>query len=146
MTETTTVSYRHEVNPALATNLLNEIQLAVAEQQRQLRRVIRQIKALYAEGPVVDGWLESSSNSPKAVVPGGLRSADATATIPQPEAESTEPESLDGVDPSVLFRHGEVEDLMAYVQAMEPGVLSGDALNPNSKPNSGEALGNVSDG
>lgn len=101
MTETTSVSYRHEVNPALATNLLNELQTAIAEQQKQLRKVVKQIQALYAEGPVVKGWLESSADEPNAP-----QAASAASSDPS-------------VDPSILFRHGEVEDLLAYVQAID---------------------------
>ncbi len=117
MTETTTVSYRHEVNPALATNLLNDLQVAIAQQQRQLRRVVQQVKELYAEGPVVDGWLESSSdrtNSPQSASP---QSSTSSATA---------------VDPSVLFRHGDVEELMAYVQAMDTPDLSSGAPTPEN--------------
>jgi len=126
MTETTTVSYRHEVNPALATNLLNELQIAVGQQQQQLRRIIRQIKGLYAEGPVVNGWLESSADAAEKP----LRSAESKSSGRSDyQASRTDGEPI---DPSVLFRHGDVEDLMAYVQAMEPESVEGSAISPDS--------------
>ncbi|MEL6139684.1 MAG: hypothetical protein AAFR42_20040 [Cyanobacteria bacterium J06628_6] len=98
MTETATVSYRHEVNPAIAFNLLNDLQSAITRLQHQLRQVVGKIKALYAEGPVVNGWLESSTDT-----------ADTASSDPSAPT-----------DPSALFRHGDVEDLIAYVQAIEP--------------------------
>jgi len=126
MTETTTVSYRHEVNPALATNLLNDLQVAVAQQQQQLRRIIQQIKALYAEGPVVNGWLESSQNHSFGVQP---ESQVATSEKRHSAAAASGDSVAPPVDTSVLFRHGDVEDLMAYVKAMEPG-----AMPPTTSP------------
>lgn len=46
-------------NSALATNLLKELETKVGEWLTGLEAVVQQIQALYAEGPIVDGWLES---------------------------------------------------------------------------------------
>lgn len=62
-------SHRNGANPALATNILQEIQTIVAGWQAELKTVLRQIQDLYLEGPIVDGWLESHSRTP-----GGLAS------------------------------------------------------------------------
>ncbi|MCW6035312.1 hypothetical protein K4A83_03355 [Spirulina subsalsa FACHB-351] len=52
-------NHRHSVNPALATNLLKEIEEIVVGWQRELKQILVQIQDLYLEGPIVDGWLES---------------------------------------------------------------------------------------
>ncbi|MGK7926165.1 MAG: hypothetical protein AB4290_13140 [Spirulina sp.] len=57
-------THRHGVNPALATNLLKEIEEITMSWQRELKRVLIAIQDLYLEGPIVDGWLESQSPLP----------------------------------------------------------------------------------
>ncbi|NWF57974.1 MAG: hypothetical protein HXY43_01290 [Fischerella sp.] len=52
-------SHRNGPNPALAMNLLEEIQEIVAGWQAELQKIVRQIQDLYLEGPIVNGWLES---------------------------------------------------------------------------------------
>ncbi|MEA5469130.1 hypothetical protein [Spirulina sp. 06S082] len=56
--------HRHGVNPALATNLLKEIEEITMNWQRELKKVLIAIQDLYLEGPIVDGWLESQSPLP----------------------------------------------------------------------------------
>jgi hypothetical protein len=51
--------HRHAANPALAMNLLQEIEEIVARWQTELQTIVRQIQDIYLEGPIVDGWLES---------------------------------------------------------------------------------------
>ncbi len=55
-------SHRNSANPALATNLLQEIQAIAATWQVELSELSLQIQELYAEGPIVDGWLESAAD------------------------------------------------------------------------------------
>lgn len=50
---------RFATNPAFSLVLLKEIQAVVVGWERDLRQVNRQIKGVYKEGPIVDGWLES---------------------------------------------------------------------------------------
>ncbi len=58
-------NHRNAANPALAMNILQEIQGIVANWQAELQKIIRQIQDLYLEGPIVNGWLESqTSNKP----------------------------------------------------------------------------------
>jgi hypothetical protein len=52
-------NHRHAANPALAMNLLQEIQEIVAGWQKELQTIVRQIQDIYMDGPIVDGWLES---------------------------------------------------------------------------------------
>lgn len=52
-------NHRHAPNPALALNLLQEIQSVVTRWQTELHQIVRQVQDLYLEGPIVDGWLES---------------------------------------------------------------------------------------
>ena len=52
-------NHRHGANPALAMNLLHEIQTDVATWQGELKVIVRQIQEIYLEGPIVNGWLES---------------------------------------------------------------------------------------
>ncbi len=79
-------SHRHAANPALAANLLQDMQNTVAGWQRELSQILRQIQDLYLEGPIVDGWLESH----------------ASPVAPQ----------------SPILRHGEVDHLIDYVEAI----------------------------
>jgi hypothetical protein len=96
--ESADVTYRYEVNPAMALSLLSDIQTQVIDLQKMLRSLVGQIQAVYAEGPVVEGWLESAK------------------VAPNPEATlREETPSLD----RALLRHADVDDLMAYVQALE---------------------------
>ena len=59
-------NHRHGANPALAMNLLQEIEEIVGGWQQELQQVLRQIQDLYLEGPIVDGWLESHTREPEA--------------------------------------------------------------------------------
>ncbi len=52
-------NHRHAANPALAMNLLEEIQEIVGGWQKELQTIVRQIQDIYMDGPIVDGWLES---------------------------------------------------------------------------------------
>lgn len=56
--------HRHGANPALATNLLKEIEEITMNWQQELKKVLIAIQDLYLEGPIVDGWLESQSPLP----------------------------------------------------------------------------------
>ncbi|MBW4661782.1 MAG: hypothetical protein KME15_24190 [Drouetiella hepatica Uher 2000/2452] len=82
-------SHRHAANPSLAANLLKEIEAKVTGWQQDLEQIIQQIRSLYEEGPIVEGWLESYS-------PG-------TPQIVQPDRGAT-------------LRHAEVDQLMDYIE------------------------------
>lgn len=99
------VTYRYEVNPALALSLLADIQTKVVELQTRLRKVVGQIQTIYAEGPVVDGWLESSKK------PGLATSSDSVKGADGAQSQLTADRAL--------FRHADVDALMAYVQSLE---------------------------
>jgi hypothetical protein len=71
-------SHRNGANPALAMNLLQEIQENVASWQRELQKIVRQIQDIYLEGPIVNGWLESHE---RELEPGG------TATLRHAEVD-----------------------------------------------------------
>ncbi|MCU0570517.1 MAG: hypothetical protein MUF49_28580 [Oculatellaceae cyanobacterium Prado106] len=86
--------HRHAVNPNLAVNLLKEIEAKVVSWQLELEQIILQIQAVYLEGPIVDGWLESQS-----------------ADSQPPSAEATKP----SVSVATL-RHAEIDHLMNYVE------------------------------
>jgi hypothetical protein len=45
---------------ALAINLLRDLQTSVSGWAISLEETVQQIQMLYGEGPIVDGWLESS--------------------------------------------------------------------------------------
>ncbi|HEY9637426.1 MAG TPA: hypothetical protein V6D14_28760 [Coleofasciculaceae cyanobacterium] len=66
--------HRHAANPALAMNLLQEIEEIVARWQQELQTIGRQIQDIYIEGPIVDGWLESHSREAKEDI-GSVRPA-----------------------------------------------------------------------
>lgn len=84
------VSQRHEVNPAIALNLLKDIQAAVCVWQEQLRQIVAALHTLHAQGPMVDGWIESS-------------------------APVTRVDSAD----STILRHGDAATLLQYVEALD---------------------------
>jgi hypothetical protein len=71
-------NHRHGANPALAMNLLQEIQETVAGWQIELQNILNQIQDIYLEGPIVNGWLESNPSEPE---PGG------TATLRHAEVD-----------------------------------------------------------
>lgn len=69
-------SHRNAPNPALASNILEEIQEIVAGWQTQLQEVVRQIQDLYLQGPIVNGWLESHEKEPQPEDTATLRHAE----------------------------------------------------------------------
>jgi hypothetical protein len=52
-------NHRHGANPALAMNILQDIQETIAGWQRELQEILQQIQKIYLEGPIINGWLES---------------------------------------------------------------------------------------
>lgn len=69
-------SHRHGANPALAMNLLQEIEIHVAGWQQELQTILQQIQDLYIEGPIVNGWLESNPKEPEQPGTATLRHAE----------------------------------------------------------------------
>lgn len=55
-------SHRNSANPALASSLLKDLLSITEGWQTDLAQVLRDIQDLYAEGPIVDGWLESHAH------------------------------------------------------------------------------------
>lgn len=51
------------VNAALAVSLLQAMQTTVGNWQTVLQTLTPQIQAIYEEGPMIDGWLETEENS-----------------------------------------------------------------------------------
>ncbi|MBI4785009.1 MAG: hypothetical protein HY785_27455 [Oscillatoriophycideae cyanobacterium NC_groundwater_1537_Pr4_S-0.65um_50_18] len=83
-------SHRHAANPNLAVSLLKEIEAKISVWQQELEQVIQQMRSLYEEGPIVDGWLESHAL-------GGT------------------PQAMPSVQLATL-RHAEVDRLMDYIE------------------------------
>lgn len=77
---TTFTSHRNGANPALAMNLLRDIETIVTGWQVELHQILRQIQDLYLEGPIVDGWLESQSAEDEITIP-PLRHAEVSHLI-----------------------------------------------------------------
>jgi hypothetical protein len=69
-------NHRHGANPALAMNLLQEIQAHVATWQQELHAILQQIQDIYLEGPIVNGWLESNPKEPENAGTATLRHAE----------------------------------------------------------------------
>jgi len=82
-------SQRHEVNPAIALNLINDIQTVVVRYRDQLREIAKALHVMQAQGPMVDGWLESSAD---------VGASAAAATI---------------------LRHGDADVLMQYIESLD---------------------------
>jgi hypothetical protein len=106
------ISQRHEVNPALALNLLQDIQETVGIWQAQQRQIVQALQGLYAQGPMVDGWLQSSLS---AFEP---QPADASATI---------------------LRHGDADALMQYVESLENSTQASSTQAPSTQAPSTQA-------
>jgi hypothetical protein len=103
-------NHRHAVNPNLAVGLLKEIETVVVGWQLELEQTILEIQALYLEGPIVDGWLESHPyGSPQVMQSIG------TATL----------------------RHAEIERLMEYVEEI---CRTPQTLDLNEVPRTGYRL------
>lgn len=79
--------HRHAPNPNVAVGILHEVESIVIGWQMELEQIILQIQALYQEGPIVDGWLESHQDGQPA----------------------------QSIGTSAL-RHAEIEHLMEYVE------------------------------
>jgi hypothetical protein len=71
-------SHRNVANPALAMNLLQDIQADVAKWQGELQKILRRIQDIYLEGPIVNGWLESHERKAEQ---------DGTATLRHAEVD-----------------------------------------------------------
>ena len=69
-------SHRNAPNPALASNVLQEIQEIAQGWQTELHKILRQIQDLYLQGPIVNGWLESHTIEPQPEGTATLRHAE----------------------------------------------------------------------
>ncbi|GAB1541442.1 hypothetical protein NUACC21_41130 [Scytonema sp. NUACC21] len=69
-------SHRNAANPALAMNILQDIEEIVASWQRELQKIVKQIQDIYLAGPIVNGWLESHDREPDAGGTATLRHAE----------------------------------------------------------------------
>ncbi|BAY87322.1 hypothetical protein NIES267_68440 [Calothrix parasitica NIES-267] len=90
-------SHRNAPNPALATNVLQEIQEIATGWQTELHKILRQIQDLYLQGPIVDGWLESHSVKTQPEATATLRHAEVERLMDYVEeicaAQETQPQS-----------------------------------------------------
>ena len=69
-------NHRHGANPALAMNMLQEIQEKVASWQIELQKIVQHIQDIYLEGPIINGWLESNAQEPEIGGTATLRHAE----------------------------------------------------------------------
>lgn len=113
-------SLRYEVNPAIALNVLTDIYQQVQQHQRRLRQLVHKIQKIYAEGPVVSGWLASEAD------------LDAAVKYSHHSSCSRSSETMD----VALFRHGDTDDLMNYLSALESTMLENGASSHTATPGS----------
>lgn len=76
--------YLPGVDPDLVLNVLKEIQATLLQWRMELEQIMLNIQALYEEGPIIDGWLESLP--PHASEPVSLRHAEISDLIDYVEA------------------------------------------------------------
>ncbi|WP_448572833.1 hypothetical protein [Trichothermofontia sp.] len=76
--------YLPGVDPDLVLNVLKEIQATMLQWRIELEQIMLNIQALYEEGPIIDGWLESLP--PHASEPVSLRHAEISDLIDYVEA------------------------------------------------------------
>ncbi|MBP0041943.1 MAG: hypothetical protein J7545_08225 [Roseofilum sp. SBFL] len=55
--------YQNQYSPNLAIDVLHDIEAIACQWQDQLDQIHDQITALYHQGPIIEGWLESTPNS-----------------------------------------------------------------------------------
>ncbi|AFZ14728.1 hypothetical protein Cri9333_3919 [Crinalium epipsammum PCC 9333] len=55
--------HRIRANPAMAITVLKEIEQKVVGWQQQLQQTLKKIQDVYSEGPIIDGWIESTSQN-----------------------------------------------------------------------------------
>ncbi len=135
------ISFRHEVNPAIALNALTNIYKKVQYYQSQLRQLTHKIHQVYAEGPVVSGWLASEASLHAAVkysnlADNGHGEHDAAANdLAGHHSNNSHREKQSqnlGTADVALFRHGDTNDLMNYLSALESAVLeNGKSIDKN---------------
>lgn len=102
-------NHRHSFNSELPLSLAREITLTIERWQSELRQVIRQIQDLYAEGPIVNGWLEQEKDTSSASTQVDLDTA--------------------------ILRHAEGEELLRYVEKIcepSPGGKPADDNTPDT--------------
>lgn len=113
-------SHRHGFNTALPMEVLRELEAVVREWQEQLQRVLRLIQDLYAEGPIVDGWLDTDEVKP-----------------PVSDAEAA------------TLRNADVDQLMNYVEELcqtSPQTAPSSAAEGGGHPKSYRLCGLDADG
>ncbi|MEM9266639.1 MAG: hypothetical protein AAGA46_14055 [Cyanobacteria bacterium P01_F01_bin.13] len=128
-------SLRYEVNPAVALNALTHIYKQVQQYQAQLRRLAQSIHQVYAEGPLVSGWLASEASLSSAVEASynDATPAESAEPGPTPHAEERRSEQCHSEQVSAaLFRHGDADDLMNYLSVLESTMAE-----PESSSNGG---------
>jgi hypothetical protein len=77
-------------NPDLALNLLQESLTLVQTWRSELQSIGQQIQAIYREGPIVDGWLECSTQQVEATT-AALRNAEVSQLMGYVEAICNDP-------------------------------------------------------
>ena len=98
-------SHHHAANPALAMNLLKTIETKVTTWQTELQQTMRQIHALYEEGPIIDGWLDTHAR-PTSVEPSAtLRHVEVDRLMDYvQEICQTQPSKVAGESPQTDYR------------------------------------------
>ncbi len=96
-------NHRHSFNSELPLSLAREISSTVQRWQAELRQVIVQIQDLYAEGPIVNGWLEQEKDS----------------------SSSTTQVNID----TAILRHAEGEELLRYVEKICESPASSESVD-----------------
>ncbi|MGP1383099.1 MAG: hypothetical protein ACTS2F_06025 [Thainema sp.] len=99
-------NHRHSFNTELPLSLAREISLTVERWQAELRQVIVQIQDLYAEGPIVNGWLEQEKESSSAQV---------------------------DIDTAIL-RNAEGEELLQYVEKICESTAASESADASNEP------------
>jgi hypothetical protein len=82
-------SHRHATNPDLAITLLKDVESKVVGWQLELEQVILQIQAIYVEGPIVEGWLESQANDNNLVSSAASGSASGASPVTPPSLDES---------------------------------------------------------
>ncbi|MEO1147575.1 MAG: hypothetical protein AAFY26_18490 [Cyanobacteria bacterium J06638_22] len=90
-------------NPGLAIGILKEIEKLLLEWQRELQDLQLRIQDIQMEGPVIDGWLDSQSEStPKH--PGFLQHAEMADLQSYVDAMHPSPQGSGGISERVAYR------------------------------------------
>lgn len=101
-------SHRHSTNPALSLGILDDIGRVVIQWRDEIDGIHQQIQALYQDGPILEGWLESAQGD------------HGPSLDPTPELSTSPSPSLNPADRKTYWVCGLDEDGQPWREPCNP--------------------------